>query len=273
MSNDDIEWRYIWKECVDAGQKSILLKDSKLENFFPQLYKDYGDDKMITFEKAITLECLGQLEAAKELYKQSSDEKDGLPVEHWKKRARYFFERNTPKLINYTEYFQKQWNVYYNMHTYSFLHPHIRYLAISSVSRVNNEPEMAVVIFRTCLDICVELYWSLSYEKKNYHLGDKVKEIFFGKVDNKIEEALKLIIEEGNLAAHPFKKTKFEKGQNQEKRNKPPKTNRTKEKPFKYNNKDISNILDAFDIVMKHCNSQAEKIGKSILCKDLEILF
>ena len=273
MSNDDIEWRYIWKECVDAGQKSILLKDDKLEQFFPQLYKDYGDDKMITFEKAITLECLGKLEEPNKLYKQSCNEEGGLPVEHWRKRARYYSERNTANLINYTDYFQKQWNVYYNMHTYFFLHPHIRYLAISSVSRVNNEPEMAVVIFRTCLEICLELYWSLSIGKNDYFLGEKINTVFTGKVDNKIEKAMNLILDEGNLAAHPFKKIKFEKGQNQESKNRPPKTNRTKEKPFKYENKDISKILDAFDTVMKFCNSQAEKKGKSILCRDLEIIF
>lgn len=273
MSKQDIEWRYIWKECVDAGQKSILLDDKDLQKFFPKLYEEYGDDKMITFEKAITLECLGKNEEANILYKQSCDEKKGLSVEHWRKRARYYSERNTANLSNYTDYFQKQWNVYFNMHTYSFLHPHIRYLAISSVSRVNNEPEMAVVIFRTCLEICLELYWSLSIGKNDYFLGEKVNTVFSGKVDNKLEKAMNLILDEGNLAAHPFKKIRFEKGQNQESKNKPPKTNRTNEKPFKYENMDISKILDAFDMVMRFCNLQAQKNGKSILCRDLEILF
>lgn len=272
MSEEQIEWRYVWKECVDAGQKSLLLDDEKLERFFPVLINLYGDDKMILFEKAITLECLGNKTEAEKLYKQSADESTGLPVGHWRKRAQYYLDRNSTKVTNYEDYYCVQWDTFYNMHTYYFLHPHIRYLAISSVSRVNNEPEMAVVIFRTCLEICLELYWSLSIGKNDFFLGEKVNTVFSGKVDYKLEKDLNLILEEGNLAAHPFKKTKAKKGENPEKKGKMSKTNRTKEKPFEYDNPDISKILKAFDRVMAFCNLQAEKCGKSLLYKDLELV-
>ena len=97
MSEEQIEWRYVWKECVDAGQKSLLLDDEKLERFFPVLINLYGDDKMILFEKAITLECLGNKTEAEKLYKQSADESTGLPVGHWRKRAQYYLDRNSCK--------------------------------------------------------------------------------------------------------------------------------------------------------------------------------
>ena len=267
------EWRYVWKECVDASQKSILTSDLTTEKYFSELYKKYGDDKMITFEKGITFECLGNLQNAQNLYIESSNETSGLPVSHWRKRAKYYSERNTPNVVNYDELFRTQWDTFFNLHTYSFLHPHIRYLAISSVSRVNNEPEMAVVIFRTCLEICLELYWSVSIDREDKFLGQKIKTLFSGKVDNKLEKDLNLILEEGNLAAHPFKKVKFEKGESQQNRDRPQKSSRTQKKPFKYKNEDITKILKAFDHVMKYCNSQAEKNGKGILCRDLEILF
>ena len=132
---------------------------------------------------------------------------------------------------------------------------------------------MAVVIFRTCLEICLELYWSLSIDKNDRFLGQKIETIFSGKVDNKLEKDLNTILEEGNLAAHPFKDVKNQKGESQAKRDKPPKTSRTKEKPFEYENKDIAKILKAFDHVMQYCNVQAEKNGKGILYKDLDIIF
>lgn len=272
MNKEDIEWRFIWKECVDACQKTILA-DKSFETFFPALYKEYGDDKMITFEKAITFECLDNINEAIKLYQLSSDEKTGLPVSHWRKRALYYSERNTQNIVKYTDDFCTQWDVFYNLHTYVNLHPHIRYLAISSVSRVNNEPEMAVVIFRTCLEICLELYWSLSIGKNDRFLGEKINTVFSGKVDNKLEQALNTILDEGNLAAHPFKKNGFEKNVSQQRKDQPSKTSRTKEKPFEYKNKDITKILKAFDYVMKYCNSQAEKNGKGILCRDLQIFF
>ena len=267
------EWRYVWKECVNASQKTLLAKDINLNKYFPELFKEYGDDKMISFEKGITYECLGNLEKAKELYKASADDSIGLPVSHWRKRAQYYLDRNTQNIINYDDYFCTQWDTFYNLHSYIYLHPHIRHLAISSVSRVNNEPEMAVVIFRTCLEICLELYWSLSIDKNDHFLGQKIESIFAGKVDNKLEKNLNIILEEGNLAAHPFKNVKSHKGDSQAKKDKPPKTSRTKEKPFEYENKDIARILKAFDHVMQYCNIQAEKNGKSILYKDLEIIF
>ena len=271
MSEEQIEWRYVWKECVDAGQKSLLLGDKKLERFFPILINLYGDDKMISFEKAITFECLGNKMEAEKLYKQSADESTGLPVEHWRKRAQYYLDRNSTKITNYEDYYCVQWDTFYNMHTYYFLHPHIRYLAISSVSRVNTEPEMAVVIFRTCLDICIELYWSISAEN-DYFLGEKINTVFNGKVDKKLKQDIDTLLDEGNLAAHPFKEKKIKKGESQKKKDQPSKFSRTKEKPFKYENKDISIILKAFDHVMSYCNLQAEKCGKSLLYKDLELV-
>lgn len=268
----NIEWRTIWKACVDASQKTILKDDKEINLYFPELYKEYGDDKMITLEKAITLECLGKDKEAQELYIQSADEEKGLPVSHWRNRAKYFTERHSVKVAEYDDYYCSQWDTFYNMHTYSYLHPHIRYLAISSVSRINNEPEMAVVIFRTCLEICLELYWDVMIDENDYFLGKKIDSIFKGKVENKIYAAIQLIVDEGNLAAHPFKKIKFKKGQNQEKKNAPNKADRTKEKPFEYKNKDIMSILRAFDLVMNFCNEKASHNGISILNKDLELI-
>jgi len=266
------EWREIWKECVDASQKTILSQSDDKNKFFSELYAEYGDDRMIAFEKAITLECLGKNDEAQKLYIQSADEKEGLVVSHWRKRAKYLSERHSIKVADYQDYYCVQWDIFYNIHTYSFLHPHIRYLAISSVSRVNNEPEMAVVIFRTCLEICLELYWDASLDGKDNTLGPKVESLFKGKVENKTYTALRTIVEEGNLAAHPFKPMKYEKGDTQVKKNQPKKNDRTKEKPFEYKNKDISQILKAFDIVMKFCNDKASKVRVNLLYSDLNLL-
>ena len=271
---NDIEWRFIWKACIDASQKTLLM-DKNISRFFPELDKLYGDDKMITFEKAITLECLDKKSDAQKLYEESAEKETGLPVSHWRTRAKYYSERHSLKKTEYKESFCIQWDTFYNMHTYINLHPHIRYLAISSVSRVNNEPEMAVVIFRTCFEICLELYWDLSINSKgkkntkDLYLGKKVDFLFKDKIDKSLYEDMLLIVDEGNLAAHPFK---LKEGESLDPKYRQPKRERVKEKPFKYENEDISKILRAFDSVMKYCDSKATQSGKNILFKDLGLI-
>lgn len=249
----DIDWRYVWKESVIAGQKSILENDIELTEYFPALYEKYGDDRMIPFEQAITYECLGNFDKAKELYKQSADENLGLPVKHWRKRAKYLYDRLEGNVSEYNDDYRKQWDTFKDIHTLKYLHPHIRYLAISSVSRINNEPEMAIVIFRTCLEISLELYWK-EHTDSSKTLGHTINKLFDKEDKEENYNAMKKILYEGNLAAHPFKDLGFQELKE-----------RTKEKPFYYRPKEIIYILDAFKTVMKYCDKKAKRSGREIL--------
>lgn len=265
MSEEKIEWRDAWKKLIDASREMIQNGDKNNTEPFDNLRK-LQDDKMLLFEKAIAYECLGNNQKAKELYIKASDEKEGLPVEHWRKRAKYFLDRlekngnvcidnlsinslNTNQSVE-----NVQWDLYYNIHFYSNIDDYIRYLAISSVSRVHSEPAMAIVIFRTCLEIALWTYFEKDAEEINtlYRTANNKdpgyeislsyllkqlnnRKIFTSRKEYNTYYDLK---EYGDKAAHPGKIKE--------------------EPPFKYSDDELIQILECFNKTLFYLNEHAK---------------
>lgn len=232
------EWREIWKKSIEIGQKALVdmdefgilfesLRNTKDKN---GLYS-YKNDKMVDFEEGIVYEYLGYFDRAIKIYEKLSSKENGLPVEHWRKVANLFLGRTRQKKLgkryseNFGENFKEldyslklslyeiQWTAFYELHTFAFLPDHIRYLAISSMSRIDSEPAMAIVIFRTCLEGVLKILYPVEYKKmedKEKTLGYLINNLFnndklFTKKseDAKKEDDLCYIIKErGNDAAH-----------------------------------------------------------------------
>ena len=270
MSEEQIEWRDAWKKLIDASREMILNGKKNDTTPFDELTA-LQDDKMLLFEKAIAFECLGNAEKAKELYKKAADEKEGLPVAHWRKRAKYFFDRIDKNgnvcidnlSINSLNTNQKveniQWDLYYNIHFYSHLDDYIRYLAISSVSRVYSEPAMAIVIFRTCLEISLWTYFEKDAEEINAiyqreHNKDDDYEISINDLlkglkkrnlfPKKEEDEYYRLKKYGDEAAHPGKIKD--------------------EPPFKYSDGQLIDVLECFNKVMFYLDGHAKKKYLSI---------
>ena len=182
------EWRDIWKISIETSQNTIKSKDKdgslykKLRNTKEldenhQEIEPFKDDRMVDFEEGIACECLGQYDKAINIYTKVADENNGLPVKHWRKRASFFLERaiqkkqgrvfsdNLIENLNLTDLFNVQWNTYYYLHSFVYLPNHLRYLAISSISRIDSEPQMAIVIFRTCMEEVLRLFYPALYEQ------------------------------------------------------------------------------------------------------------
>ncbi len=175
------EWKNIWRESIEASRRTII-EDPKCKNFFKELCKKYPKDKMVLFEKAISLDWLKNYSDAIELYEKVSSENDGLPVEHWRDIASFLLERCKEKkekrpLPNELKEFLAigfngnrdliycyQWNAFYLLHNFTKLPAHVRYLAISSITRIDSEPEMSVIIFRSCME---ESFKKLHPERKD----------------------------------------------------------------------------------------------------------
>ena len=265
MSEEKIEWRDAWKKLIDASGETI--RNGKPENTEPfDNLKDLQDDKMLFFEKAIAYECLGNKEKAIEFYALASDDKNGLPVEHWRKRAKYFLTRLkkegctcvdelTLNSLNIEQEVESvQWDLYYNIHFYAYLDDYIRYLAISSVSRVYSEPAMAIVIFRTCLEIALWTYFEKEAEAiNNYYItknekksdyevslqyllcGFEIKKVL---PKHEIDEFF-ILKKFGDDAAHPGKIND--------------------EPPFKYSDAQLIPIFESFNKTMCYLNEHAKK--------------
>lgn len=259
-SEKKTEWRDIWQEIIETSRIVLRRKEKDLEGF-KCLDAKYPDDKMLIFEKAITAECLNNEELAKKYYLEASDEKTGLPVKHWKERAKYFLDRINERGCNKTTYlnpndelFQIQWNTYFNIHAFENLDDYLCYLSISSVSRIHSEPAMAIVVFRTCLELGLWSYYKENVEKINKEwknqdlkkrkhrdigLDDLLKELHEQKIiKNNEYEVFDIIRAEGNLANHP-------------------KNIKKAEKPFRYLDQDLIDILIAFNQTMQILNEHA----------------
>lgn len=265
MSKEKIEWRDAWKLLIDASGETI--RNGKPDNTEPfDNLTDLQDDKMLLFEKAIAYECLGNANKAKEFYALASDKKEGLPVEHWRKRAKYFLNRlevngnecvenlsinslNTNQTVE-----NVQWDLYYNIHSYTYLDDYIRYLAISSVSRVYSEPAMAIVIFRTCLEIALWTYFEKDAEeinnsfvlqyKKDPDFEISLKSLINGLYKRKLfpkkeNDEFYQLKKYGDNAAHPGKI-----------KNEP---------PFKYKDEQLIKIFESFNKTMYYLNEHAKE--------------
>ena len=186
---------------------------------------------MVDFEEGITFECLGLYDKAIQLYENLSNKEIGLPVEHWRKRAEFFLGRAKQKNNGriYSDMFSDnfstvdrrtkdalyeiQWTAFYELHSFVYLPNHIRYLAISSMSRIDSEPAMAIVIFRTCLEGLLKILYPNEYEeneKDKKNLGNLISILFdsgilFTKKNKKADiknDKCFIVKERGNFAAH-----------------------------------------------------------------------
>lgn len=224
-----LEWRRIWNKSIETSQEAVLKNDQK-GKVFERLREwtdidgtqPYKNDKMVDFEEGISYECLKQYEKAIKLYEIVSSEEYGLPVEHWRKRANIFLQRalrkkaGCPRPDDIGEDCKPdtQWNAFYYLHSFVYIPHHIRYLAISSMSRVDSEPEMSIVIFRTCLEEIIRILHPNEYEihdKKKQSFGPLVQDLYNTKFLLTENDFSKLqeektwcdkIIERGNAAAH-----------------------------------------------------------------------
>lgn len=260
-SEKKTEWRDIWQEIIETSR--MTLKNQKMNyTLFNDIEDKYPKDKMIIFEKAITAECLGDYPTAKEYYEKASNEENGLPVKHWRERAGYFLNRliDTGKchtfgeLDNSQELRNVQLDTYYNVHSYYHLNDYIRYLAISSISRLTSEPAMAIVIFRTCLEISIWTYFEKEANEINEVYQIKWEKDSDWEIDlrNLLKELKKntpfikknydlfyRVKDYGNKAAHPGKMKE--------------------EAPYKYTNKDLITILEDFNNTLLQFDNYVEK--------------
>ncbi len=251
-------WRDIWQEMIEASGKDI--KDQKRD--LPELQiieKKYPNDKMILFEKGIAYEVLGDRENALLYYTKASDENTGLPVKHWRKRSKYFLDYLDNNRchpfgdLNKNQQFENvQLDTYFNIHSYCHINTYIRYLAISSVSRLHSEPAMAIVIFRTCLEIGLWTYFEKDVEEINDDFRKTQKDGYDINLDKLLTqmndkglftikdefETYNHIKKEGNKAAHPGKM-------------------KEDVKPFKYKDPELIEILYDFNKMLKILNERA----------------
>lgn len=240
-------WRKIWQDSIKTGKETLLKNDQK-GKIFEELKQKYPDDAMVIFEEAIAFDCMKNYSKAIQLYHEACEK---LPVEHWKNNANFLLQRaeikstnqKIPKPIpeeihNISEEDISNYKLpaYFYLHSYYYLPHNIRYLAISSMSRIDTESAMAIAIFRTCLEVSLKMI----FEEK-YHFDREDKLSFIIKKlsdDNEIDDMKKLFLkinDKGNDAIHDAKE---------------------------FSPDEIAKIIVRFDLAMEYLNKKFKEINK-----------
>ena len=211
-------WRKIWQDSIAAGKETLLRNDQK-GKIFEELKQQYPDDAMVVFEEAIAFDCMKIYKKAIELYQ---DAYKNLPVEHWKNNANFLLQKAIIKNTNQkipkptiaeAKYVETEddlnsfkLSAYFYLHSYYYLPHNIRYLAISSMSRIDTESAMAIAIFRTCLEVSLK---EIFYSEYHFDRDDKISHVIkLLSEDDKIDDYKSLFLEindHGNDAVHDAK--------------------------------------------------------------------
>lgn len=180
-------WRKIWQDSIKAGKKTLVQNDQK-GKIFEELKEEYPGDAMVIFEEAIAFDCMKNYKRAIELYQKAYQE---LPVKHWKENANYFLQKaiikntnqtiakltsyDAKSVVNEDEVIKFKLDAYFNLHSYYHLSETVRYLAIFSMSRIDTESNMAIAIFRTCLEVALKQIYKKEFGVTDDELLDDMK--------------------------------------------------------------------------------------------------
>lgn len=199
------EWREIWKKAIIASKHMILKTDLTASNF-ESLLSEYKNDGMLYFEKGLSFEILGVYSESLLSYEKA---KDFFPVPHWKKVANFSIDRvkgYSPDYISqsWDNFYSLQWNAFLEVHKFINLTDENRYLSLSALARIDSEPTIALVNFRTVMEKELKNHFPEFIIKygKDFCLAKGLAELKIEDIDWKILHDMDNIREEGNLAAH-----------------------------------------------------------------------
>lgn len=240
-------WRKIWQDSIEVGKEALLKNDQK-GKLFEELKQKYPDDAMVIFEEAIAFDCMKIYPKAITLYQEACK---NLPVAHWKDNANFLLKRAEIKSTNQKipkttleeihnitedEIINYKMPAYFYLHSYYYLPHNIRYLAISSMSRIDTESAMAIAIFRTCLEVSLRMLFENKY---HFDRDDKLSYIIKKlSEENEIDDMKNLffeINEKGNDAIHDAKD---------------------------FSPDQIAKIIVRFDIAMDYLNNKFKELEK-----------
>lgn len=199
-------FREIWKKSIYYNQQMVLKEDQKGNTVFKDLINEFPDDGMVYFERGIAFETMGKYGLAKLDYEKA---KELFPVPHWKKNADFYIERTTLKksnfnyVINKTDFNKYKLDILFTLHTYVFIPNKLRYLAISSVSRIDSEPEMAIIVFRTCIESALKEFENTPNNNTSNHLETLITNL----IPRELFQDFDNIRRQGNNAVHSNSET------------------------------------------------------------------
>lgn len=207
------DWRDIWKEAIRVN--SSVAKSGDVSEY-DRLYEEYGDDGMIHFTAAATYELLGKQSEARAEYEKA---RDRFPAPHWKNAA----ERNMQRLkkrqspeqfFDQDDFEELLWYGFQKMYEFVNLDPFNRYVALSALARGSSEWSLALVDFRTVMELEIKHHYPeiIEHTCKKDSLLATLKELQKQTdIPKDIIDTLHAIRKAGNIAAHDARFIEVEK--------------------------------------------------------------
>lgn len=207
------DWRDIWKEAIRVN--SSVARSGDVSEY-DRLYKKYGDDGMIHYTAAASYELLGKQTEARAEYEKA---RDCFPAPHWKDAAKRNIQRLDQKqspeqFFNQTNFKDVLWYGFQKMYEFVNLKPFNRYVALSALARGSSEWKLALVDFRTVMELEIKHRYSkiIEYTSQGYSLFSILEELRSKNcIPSGIIDTLHAIRKAGNIAAHDARIDKDEK--------------------------------------------------------------
>lgn len=205
-------WRDIWRQCVTANR--IMAEDEEDGLIaFHRLFQTYGDDGMIHYAKGEAWEYRRNKAKAVEEYNKAQEL---FPVPHWKNVAsdtirRVQADKCAEAFFDSNDFEELLWLVFQKVYEFVHLEDFMRYVALSALSRATSEWPLALVDFRTVLELGLkqifpEIVDIVNEQPHGYTLFGVLKELQNQReVPRDTLDTMHQIRMAGNIAAHDAK--------------------------------------------------------------------
>jgi hypothetical protein len=202
-------WRDVWRDCVTANGKMAQSEEEGLIEFH-KLMAEYGEDGMIHYSLGEAWEYRKNMQKA---IKEYSIAKGLFPVDHWKNVAEESIERisksKTPEqFYDKDDFEQLLWFGFQKVYEFVNLEDFVRYISLSAFSRASSEWPLALVDFRTVVELEIkrnfpEVIEKVKFSYPDYSLFNVIKELRKNRlIETSVLGAMDQIREAGNIAAH-----------------------------------------------------------------------
>lgn len=205
-------WRDIWRQCVTANRIMAENEEDGLIEFH-YLFQNYGDDGMIHYAKGEAWEYRKNKTKALEEYCKAQEL---FPVPHWKQRAADTIRRLqegkcAEAFFDSDDFEELLWLVFQKVYEFVHLDDFMRYVALSALSRGASEWPLALVDFRTVLELGLknmfpEIVELVKRQPNGYRLFNVLQELQNQQmVSSHILNTMHKVRKDGNIAAHDVK--------------------------------------------------------------------
>ncbi len=201
------EWRTIWRKAISANAL-LALNDPEGEAEFRRLLEKYNNDPMVYYERGEAYEYLKAFDLAESDYTFAAEH---LIEPQWRKVAQdalasVRYQKEASRASPPPTQSDRRKRVHL-LHELPQLPHEVRADAISAAARLDSEPRLAAIEFRSCLEQLLWVVVDQRWENPDRSWGlDMLVKLLKGTIPNDTYPNATTVQQLGNEATHPHGK-------------------------------------------------------------------